>query len=123
MRAQGWRPRWITPTNYLRNETLPAEPARCRRGHWTGVRCASVRRTFVMQSTASGKTSDVPHWRYSPPAVVLHWLIALLIATLFGLGWYMMEIERQPGADWYFNLHRSLGLSVAVLVVLRVIWR
>ncbi|MEO7726867.1 MAG: cytochrome b [Burkholderiales bacterium] len=63
------------------------------------------------------------YWRYSPPAVVLHWLVALLIVGLFGLGWYMMEIEKQPGADWYFNLHRSLGLTVAALVVLRILWR
>jgi cytochrome b561 len=63
------------------------------------------------------------HWRYSPPAIVLHWLVGLLIFALFGLGWYMMEIERQPGADWYFNLHRSLGLTVLALVVLRVLWR
>jgi cytochrome b561 len=70
-------------------------------------------------STAASETQ----WRYSPPAIVLHWLIALLVSTLFGLGWYMMEIEREPGADWYFNLHRSLGLTVGVLILLRVVWR
>ena len=63
------------------------------------------------------------HWRYSPPAVVLHWLVALLIVGLLGLGWYMMSIEREPGSDWYFNLHRSLGLVLAALVVLRLTWR
>lgn len=63
-------------------------------------------------------------WRYSPPAVVLHWLVALLIFTLFGLGWYMMAIEYRPGgADWWFNLHRSIGLTVAGLVLLRIVWR
>lgn len=63
------------------------------------------------------------YWKYRLPAVVLHWLVALLIVGLFGLGWYMMSVERQPGADWYFNLHRSLGLTLAALVVLRVLWR
>jgi cytochrome b561 len=63
------------------------------------------------------------NWKYRPPAVVLHWLVALLIVGMFGLGWYMMSIEKEPGSDWYFNLHRSLGLTVAGLVVLRVIWR
>jgi cytochrome b561 len=63
------------------------------------------------------------HWKYTPPAVVLHWLVALLIVGLLCLGWYMMAIEKQPGADWYFNLHRSLGVLLAGLVVLRVLWR
>jgi cytochrome b561 len=68
--------------------------------------------------------STAAHWRYSPPAVVLHWLVALLIFALFGLGWYMMSLEHRPGgADWWFNLHRSLGLTVAGLVVLRIVWR
>lgn len=76
-----------------------------------------------MRTQALNPVSPDAHWRYSPPAVILHWLVALLIVTLFGLGWYMMEIERQPGADWYFNLHRSLGVTVAALIVLRLIWR
>jgi cytochrome b561 len=62
-------------------------------------------------------------WRYRHPAVLLHWLLAILIAGMLGLGWYMMSIEKEPGSDWYFNLHRSLGLTVAGLVLLRLIWR
>jgi cytochrome b561 len=76
-----------------------------------------------MSVIAIKPASQGAHWKYSPPAVVLHWLIALLIVGLLCLGWYMMEIEKQPGADWYFNLHRSLGLLLAGLVVLRVLWR
>ena len=68
--------------------------------------------------------STESYWRYSPPAVVLHWLIALFIFTLFVLGRYIMTIEHRPGgADWWFNLHRSLGLTVAGFVVLRILWR
>ena len=63
------------------------------------------------------------YWRYDSPAVVLHWLVALLIVGMFGLGWYMMSIEKEPGSDWYFNLHRSLGLTLAGFVVLRLLWR
>lgn len=62
-------------------------------------------------------------WRYGALAVILHWLLALLIAGLIGLGWYMMTIEDEPGADWYFNLHRSVGLLVLALVVVRMAWR
>lgn len=62
-------------------------------------------------------------WKYGKPAVLLHWAIALLIASLLGLGWYMMAIEDDPGSQWYFDLHKSLGLLVLGLVVLRILWR
>ncbi|MFC7286475.1 cytochrome b [Herminiimonas glaciei] len=62
-------------------------------------------------------------WRYSKPAVLLHWLIAILIAAQLGIGWYMMAIEEQPGSIWYFDIHKSFGLVVLGLVVLRIIWR
>jgi len=73
-------------------------------------------------STASSKPSSA-RWRYSPPAIVLHWGLAILLSALAGLGWYMMSIEDNPGSDWYFNLHKSLGLLFAGLLVLRLLWR
>lgn len=62
-------------------------------------------------------------WRYSTPAVVLHWLLTLLIAFMAALGWFMMSVEEEPGAQRWFDLHRSVGLVVAALVLLRLLWR
>ena len=62
-------------------------------------------------------------WRYALPAVVLHWLLALLFPLMAGLGWYMLSIEDAPGSGWYFDLHKSVGLLVLALVLLRVVWR
>jgi cytochrome b561 len=62
-------------------------------------------------------------WRYGVPAIVLHWLLALLIAAMVALGWYMTTIDRQPQGPWYFDLHRSVGLLVGGLVSLRLLWR
>lgn len=62
-------------------------------------------------------------WKYGKPAVLLHWTIALLIVGLLGLGWFMMAIEDDPGSKWYFDLHKSLGLLVLGLIVLRLLWR
>ena len=61
--------------------------------------------------------------RYSYPAIVLHWILALLIPTLIGLGWYMLSIEEQPNSKSYFALHISLGLTAAFLIGLRLVWR
>jgi cytochrome b561 len=68
--------------------------------------------------TTSGETKP-----YAPVAVLLHWALALLIISMVGLGWYMMSIEEDPGSVWYFNLHKSIGLLIAGLVALRLVWR
>jgi len=62
-------------------------------------------------------------WRYAPTAVVLHWVLAVLIAFMVGLGWYMRRIEDDPGADVFFNLHKSVGIVVFTLVLARLLWR
>ena len=64
-----------------------------------------------------------PRWRYGTPAIVLHWALAALIVFMVVLGWWMMTIERQPQGPWWFDLHRSIGMLVAALVLLRIVWR
>jgi cytochrome b561 len=67
--------------------------------------------------------NDSADWGYSTPAIVLHWLLAALIAFMAGLGWYMMTVEREPGGPPLFDLHKSVGLIVMALVLLRLLWR
>jgi cytochrome b561 len=54
-------------------------------------------------------------WRYAPVAVVLHWLLATLIVGMLVLGFYMMAVEDDPGAERWFGLHQTVGLVVFVL--------
>ena len=67
--------------------------------------------------------STVHQSRYGNTAIALHWLVALLLPIQLALGWYMLSIEEQPGSEWYFALHISIGLTIALLVVLRIFWR
>lgn len=67
--------------------------------------------------------SKVRHWRYTSTAIILHWTLAILIAGMLGLGWAMMTIEHSPSGPWYFNLHKTIGMIVLVLVALRILWR
>ena len=61
---------------------------------------------------------------YSRTAITLHWILAILLATMIGLGLYMTDIPRNtPERSWFFNLHKSLGLLTASIILLRVAWR
>lgn len=62
--------------------------------------------------------------RYSGVAIALHWLIAVLIAGQIAFGWFLEEIPRGiPMRGFYVNLHKSTGLTIALLIVLRLGWR
>ncbi len=60
--------------------------------------------------------------RYSTVAIILHWLIAALILCNLWLGVTMVG---QHGLAKFnnFQLHKSLGITVLVLSVLRLGWR
>ncbi|HEX6828968.1 MAG TPA: cytochrome b [Burkholderiales bacterium] len=62
--------------------------------------------------------------RYDRVAVALHWIIALFILGQIGLGWYMVDLPK-GGADrtYFYALHKSMGITTAFLILLRVAWR
>ncbi len=61
--------------------------------------------------------------RYTPPAVVLHWLIALLIFVAFPLGLYMHDLPLSPEKLKLYSYHKWIGITVLLLVGLRLAWR
>lgn len=84
--------------------------------------------------------------RYTKVAVILHGLIALGIFAMFALGWYMSEIPKDAAKQaafdlfdlgiytwqlaeeasprtFYFNLHKSIGVTLLALVAFRILWR
>ncbi len=61
--------------------------------------------------------------RWGSVSQLLHWLIAILILLLGVVGLIMGELPRTPRYFWVYTAHKSLGLSVLALVVLRLGWR
>ena len=62
--------------------------------------------------------------RYGTVAIILHWLIALAIAVQLGLGFFMERLAE--GSFQRFEAlqrHKSLGLTILILSVARLIWR
>ncbi|MDE2270025.1 MAG: cytochrome b [Betaproteobacteria bacterium] len=61
--------------------------------------------------------------RYTLPAQLLHWLIALLIFGLFPLGLYMHGLPLSVRKIELYSWHKWFGITVLLLVVLRIGWR
>jgi cytochrome b561 len=84
--------------------------------------------------------------RYNKVAVVLHTLVAVFIFAMLGLGWFMSDLPKDmpkaasvdlfdlgvyslPLAEplspraFYFNLHKSLGITIFALILFRLFWR
>ena len=55
--------------------------------------------------------------RYSTVAIVLHWLIAVGILFMIWLGWNM------HGNENMYQLHKSIGITILILTVARIVWR
>ena len=62
-----------------------------------------------------------PH--YTATAKGLHWLMALLIFGLLALGFYMADLPLSPEKLQYFSWHKWAGVTVFLLVWLRLAWR
>lgn len=60
--------------------------------------------------------------RYSTGAIILHWLIAALLIFQVGLGLRMDDLEG-PAKFAAVQLHKSVGITILLLVALRLVWR
>jgi cytochrome b561 len=62
--------------------------------------------------------------KYTPVAIWLHWIIGIALLIQIGLGLYMVDIPKEtPDRSWYFNLHKSIGVTLALFILLRIWWR
>jgi cytochrome b561 len=61
--------------------------------------------------------------RWGSLAKTFHWLMAILILSLGCVGLYMTDLENSPQKLKIFALHKSVGLTVLALALLRLSWR
>lgn len=54
---------------------------------------------------------------------LLHWLVALLVGVMAWLGLTMGGLPNGPDKVATYALHKSIGLTILALVVLRLAWR
>ncbi len=65
--------------------------------------------------------SDAFHW--GSLAKFFHWTIVLLILVQGTIGLIMVELPKKPNIIPIYSLHKSLGLTILLLAVLRIGWR
>lgn len=58
--------------------------------------------------------------RYRPMAIILHWAIAALLLFQLGLGWHMADMPRSAVMFAAFQFHKSIGMAILLLSLLRV---
>jgi len=61
--------------------------------------------------------------RYGALAQLFHWLVALGFVGQFALAWYMEGLPNGPFKIELYNLHKSIGVTILAVAVLRVLWR
>jgi len=63
--------------------------------------------------------------RYTRTAIALHWTIAAAVIVQYTWGWVMQTIPKQPPGLRVdaFNMHKSIGLTILALMILRALWR
>lgn len=52
----------------------------------------------------------------------LHWIMALLVICLLGVGLYMGTMSLSAAKIQVYNLHKSLGICVLFLIIGRICW-
>lgn len=60
---------------------------------------------------------------YTNTAIALHWLVALLVFVTFPVGVVMHEMALSPDKLRMLSYHKWLGVTVFILLVVRLVWR
>lgn len=61
--------------------------------------------------------------RYTRTAIALHWLMALLVIGLLGVGTWMTGLKPSPTKIAVYTWHKWIGLTVLILTLVRLGWR
>ena len=69
--------------------------------------------------------ASMPSARYGRVAIALHWLIGAALLAQITFGFLLDDIAPRgtPARAATINLHKSCGIVLALLIVVRLLWR
>ena len=68
-------------------------------------------------------TRGMPPQRWGAFSQAMHWLIVVLVLAMGALGLTMVELPNTPSTARLYALHKSIGLTILGLMLLRLAWR
>lgn len=61
--------------------------------------------------------------RYTPTAIALHWMVAVLVLGNLAFGLFMTELDLSPAKLKYYSWHKWAGVTIFLLASARLLWR
>ena len=61
--------------------------------------------------------------RYNPVSIALHWVMAALIVTTWSIAIAISDMPLSPTRITGYSWHKWLGMTVLLLVLVRLVWR
>jgi cytochrome b561 len=102
-----------------------SRPHRCDCGSADYLRAGDypINRLLAMEQMARNQSRAATQ-QYSSLAQLLHWAIAICMFIALPLAWVMCNMPpNAPDHDSLFTLHKSFGLTIVGLTIVRLIWR
>lgn len=67
--------------------------------------------------------TQTPRQSYDAVAKGLHWLMVVVFAALFALGFIMTDMPKGPDRYALYDVHEIVGMLALVLASVRLVWR
>jgi len=78
----------------------------------------------MMDSGSLVNSTTTCSGRYTLTAQALHWITAALMFVVLPVAWVMVNVPKSAEfRDLLFTLHKSVGLTIVLLVAVRIAWR
>lgn len=71
----------------------------------------------------SATTTTPDAGSYTTTAKVLHWVLAVIVVGSIAVGISLGLMADGPTKDWFYDLHKSTGVVILVLMLVRLAWR
>ena len=84
---------------------------------------ASIVDEPALDQPAAGEPATTQGLRHAPATITLHWLTAVLVVLLWTIGQTIDFAPRGPLRIDYRSLHMLLGVTLGVVLIIRLVWR
>ena len=68
-------------------------------------------------------TADARHLSYDPTTIILHWLVAILVAMQWAIGQTIDFVPKGALRLDYIGLHLTIGVLIGAALLFRLAWR